>query len=236
MTYTNNVVVRSASFFPKRNPQPMYTYGPGAIDYLPMKDPTVIMTNGLEIARFKPVDFDLRKGLVVSYKPNHDDFWDGPAGDTADFHIERFRVTTNNVETAYGWIEFAPGCGAYKRNTTGDESFPTTYEAETNATFVSRISYEISRINGKDVVYAKQILDHNEYMVLRTRVTTNEVGEVVSCNYSKILGPMAVADPWHPSDFVEFQSLVFNPRPNDINLEANLSTNLATRGDGSWYP
>ena len=236
VTYTNNVIFRSASFYPKRNPQPMFTYGSGAIDYLPMKNPTMIRTNGLESARYKPVDFDMRKGLVVSYDPNHDERWDGPAGEVMDFRIERFRVTTNNIETAYGWIEFAPGCGAYKRNTTGDESFPTTYEADTNATFVSRIPYEISRAVGKDVVYRKPLLGNDEYMVLRTRVVTNEVGEVVSCNYSKVLGPMTVADPWYPSDFVEFKSSVFNPTPNDPNLEYDLKNNLAPRGDGSWYP
>ena len=235
VTYTNNVVVRSASFFPKHNPCPMYTYGDMDGDYLPMKNTTTFVTNGLEVTRYKSVDYDMKESLVVSYNPNHDDEWDGPAGKVADFHIERFSVMTNGVKTSYGWIDFAPGCGAYKRNTTGDASFPTTYEADTNATFLSRVPFECSSVSGR-VVRVQDILEEDEYMVLRTRVMTNEVGVVTNCNYSKILGPMFISYPSYPSDRVHFKSLIFNPTPNDPNLEYDLKNNLSTRGDGSWYP
>lgn len=234
VTYTNSVVVRSASFYSKHNPCPMYSYGDMDGDYLPMKT-TTFVTNGLEVIRYKPVDFDMKECLVVSHSPNHDDEWDGPAGKVADFHIERFCVTTNGVKTTYGWIDFAPGCGAYKRNTTGDSSFPTTYEAETNATFLSRIPFECSSVSGK-VVRVQDILEEDEYMVLRTRVMTNQVGVVTNCNYSKILGPMFISYPTYPSDRVHFKSVIFNPTPNDPNLEYDLKNNLSTRGDGSWYP
>ena len=235
VTYTNTVIIRSARFFPKRNPRPMYTYGRMDGDDLPMNKPSTFVTNGLEVTRYKPVDYDMKECLVVSYNPNHDDEWDGPAGKVADFHIERFCVTTNGVKTTYGWIDFAPGCGAYKRNTTGDDSFPTTYEADTNAIFLSRIPFECSSVNG-DIVHAQDILGDDEYMVLRTRVVTNEVGVVTNCNYSKILGPMFISHPIYPSDRVHFKSLIFNPTPNDPNLEYDLQNNLAPRGHGSWYP
>lgn len=230
----NNVVIRSASFYPKRNPRPMYAYGENYDLYLSMKT-SAIVTNGMEVMRYAPVDFDMKECLPVSYDPNHDDSWDGPAGKVADFRIERFKVITNGVTTTYGWIEFAPGCGAYKRSTTGDDSFPTTYEADTNEVFVSRIPFECSSVSGK-VVRIERILERGEYMVLRTRVATNDVGAVTSCNYSKILGPMFVSDHWYPRDHVSFQSMIFNPEPNDPNLEADLRSNLATRGYGSWYP
>jgi len=230
----NNVVIRSASFYPKRNPRPMYAYGENYDLYLSMKT-SAIVTNGMEVMRYAPVDFDMKECLPVSYDPNHDDSWDGPAGKVADFRIERFKVITNGVTTTYGWIEFAPGCGAYKRSTTGDDSFPTTYEADTNEVFVSRIPFECSSVSGK-VVRIERILERGEYMVLRTRVATNDVGAVTSCNYSKILGPMFVSDHWYPRDHVNFQSMIFNPEPNDPNLEADLRSNLATRGYGSWYP
>ena len=230
----NNVVIRSASFYPKRNPRPMYAYGENYDLYLSMKT-SAIVTNGMEVMRYAPVDFDMKESLPVSYDPNHDDSWDGPAGKVADFRIERFKVITNGVTTTYGWIEFAPGCGAYKRSTTGDDSFPTTYEADTNEVFVSRIPFECSSVSGK-VVRIERILERGEYMVLRTRVATNDVGAVTSCNYSKILGPMFVSDHWYPRDHVSFQSMIFNPEPNDPNLEADLRSNLATRGYGSWYP
>ncbi len=235
VTYTNTVIIRSASFYPKHNPRPMYTYDDMDGDYLPMEDPSAFVTNGLEVTRYKPVDFDMKECLIVSYNPNHDDSWDGPAGKVADFHIERFCVTTNGVKTTYGWVDFAPGCGAYKRNTTGDDSFPTTYEADTNAIFLSRIPFECSSVNG-DVVHAQNLLEKDEYMVLRTRVMTNEVGVITNCNYSKILGPMYISYPMNPSDRVHFKSLIFNPTPNDPNLEYDLKNNLSIRGDGSWYP
>lgn len=235
VAYTNNVVVRSASFYPKRNPRPMYAYDDMDGDYLPMKNPSLFLTNGLEVTRYKPVDFDMKECLVVSYKPDHDDFYDGPAGKVADFHIERFSVLTNGVKTTFGWIDFPPGCGAYKRNTTGDDSFPTTYEADTNATFLSRITFECSSIGG-DVVHFQDLLAEDEYMVLRTRVMTNETGVVTNCNYSKILGPMYISHPLDSSDRVNFRSLIFNPTPNDPNLEYDLRNNLSTRGHGSWCP
>ena len=235
VTYTNTVVVRSASFYPKRNPRPMYTYGDMDGPRLSTANPSMFETNGLEVARYKPVDFDMKECLVVSYDPNHDDEWDGPAGKVADFHIERFCVTTNGVKTTYGWIDFAPGCGAYKRNTTGDSSFPTTYEADTNATFLSRIPFECSSVSGR-VVCVQNILEDDEYMVLRTRVMTNEVGAVTNCNYSKILGPLTVTGPRASFDKVKFKALIFNPASNDPNLEYDLKNNLSTRGDGSWYP
>ena len=235
MTFTNNVVVRSASFYPKHNPRPMYTYGDMDGPRLSTVNPLPFTTNGLEVARYKPVDFDMKECLVVSYDPNHDEEWDGPAGKIADFHIERFCVTTNGVKTTYGWIDFAPGCGAYKRSTTGDDSFPTTYEADTNAFFLSRIPFECSIVSGR-TVHVERLLEKDEYMVLRTRVMTNDVGVVTNCNYSKILGPMTVTGPRASFDKVKFKALIFNPTSNDPNLEYDLKNNLSTRGSDSWCP
>ena len=235
MTFTNNVVVRSASFYPKHNPRPMYTYGDMDGPRLSTVNPLPFTTNGLEVARYKPVDFDMKECLVVSYDPNHDEEWDGPAGKIADFHIERFCVTTNGVKTTYGWIDFAPGCGAYKRSTTGDDSFPTTYEADTNASFLSRIPFECSIVSGR-TVHVERLLEKDEYMVLRTRVMTNDVGVVTNCNYSKILGPMTVTGPRASFDKVKFKALIFNPTSNDPNLEYDLKNNLSTRGSDSWCP
>ena len=144
-------------------------------------------------------------------------------------------MTTNGVKTIFGWIDFAPGCGAYKRNTTGDISFPTTYEADTNAIFLSRIPFECSSVSGK-VVRAQNLLEEDEYMVLRTRVMTNEFGVVTNCNYSKILGPMTLTGTRKALNKVKFKSLIFNPTPNDPNLEYDLKNNLAPRGHDSLYP
>ena len=230
VTYTNNVISRSVCLTPKHNPQPMYAYGECEGVFLPKKAPVVLTTNGLEVTRYEPVDFDMKDCLVVSSEPNYDPFLHGPSGKDSDFRVELYRVTTNGIKTTYGWVVFAPGCGVYKRNTTGDPSFPTTYEAETNETFVSRIPYEYSSVSGR-VVSVRKILEDNEYMVLRTRVSTNDLGEVTSCNYSKILGPMSIQ-----GGRLWFRSLIFNPRPNDSKLEFDTINNLATDDPCNWYP
>lgn len=229
IAYPSNVVCRSVCLTPKHNPLPMYAYDGYAGDFLPMKNPAVVITNGLEVLKYKTVDFDMKDNLRLSTKPNYIRGWDPPAGHVSDFRIERFALHTNGVETLFGWIEFAPGCGAYKRNTTGDPSFPTTYEADTNETFVSRIPFEYSSVSGK-VVYAQSILGESEYMVLKTRVVTNAVGEVTSCNYSKILGPVFI------DNRLWFKYMVFNPRPNDPNLEFDMENNLATGRPCYLYP
>ena len=230
VTFTNSVIHRSVCLTPKHNPQPMYAYGECEGVYLPKKAPVVLATNGLEVTRYEPIDFDMKECLVVSSEPNYDPFLHGPSGKVSDFRIERFRFVTNGVVTTCGWIDFASGCGVYKRNTTGDPSFPTTYEAETNEVLVSRIPYECSSVSGR-VVNIQKILGDNEYMVLRTRVSTNGVGEVTNCNYSKILGPMSVQ-----GGRLWFRSLIFNPRSNDPKLEFDQDNNLATDDPCNWYP
>ena len=229
VTYTENVVYRSASLYPKHNPQPMYAYAPPD-KYLPIKDgATVSVSNGVEITHYKPVDFDMKEDLFL---PMIDDYirgWHAPAGYISDFHLERFSITTNEVTNYYGWMEFASGCGAYIRKTTGDKSFPMTYEADTNETFLSRIPFEYHSVSG-NVVHVKKLLADDEYMVLRTRVMTNSVGVATNCYYSKILGPMTT------DRRLKFKTMIFNPQPNDTNLECDLENNLAEDNPCNWYP
>ena len=171
----------------------------------------------------------MKECLAISTETNYNSFLHGPSGKVSDFCVDRFSVTTNGVVTTFGWICFAPGCGVYKRNTTGDPTFPMTYEADPNEAFVSRIPFEYSSVSGR-VVNVQSILENGEYMVAKTRVSTNEVGEITSCNYSKILGPMSVdGDLW-------FMAMIFNPTPNDPNLEFDRRNNLATRRICNSYP
>ena len=228
VTYTENTVYRSASFYPKHNPQPMYAYGDDVRAYLSMRQ-TIEVTNGVEIAHYKPEDFDMRSGCVIPDNPEEKRYYSDRVGEVSDFHIERYSVTTNGVRNYYGRLEFAPGCGAYIRKTTGDPSFPTTYEADTNAMFLSQILFGDHSISGK-CVNTSWLLKEDEYMVLRTRVATNSLGVVTNCNYSKILGPMWI------EGAVQFKHLVFNPRPNDPNLEFDQENNLAEDDGSNRYP
>ena len=229
ITYTNTVIHRSVCLTPKHNPRPMYGYGPRTDAYLPVKNPTLSVTNGIEVSHYKPVDFDMKECLVVSYKPDYDEFMDGPAGRVSDFHIERFSVLTNGVKTFYGWLDFAPGCGAYITKKPSDGYFPIIYRADTNATFLSRIPFAYSYTNGC-LAHVERILANDECMVLRTRAVTNEFGAITNCNYSKITGPMSVFRT------VRFHNMIFNPDPNDPNLEFDVRNNLSDRGDRGCEP
>ena len=229
-TYTNNVICRSVCLTPKHNPRPMYAYGGCEDDgYLPKKNPTVLLSNDLEVTKYDVVDFDLKDCLAVSSGPYYDPFLHGPSGRVSDFRIERFRATTNGVVTTFGWLDFAPGCGAYITPMPGDGYFPVIYEADTNATFLSRIPYEYSTISGK-VVYASHPVKQGECMVLKTRVSTNEVGEVVGCNYSKIYGPMSVFRK------MTFGGAMFNSVVNDNNLEFDIDNNLSNSRKRCYRP
>ncbi len=224
---TNNVIHRSVCLTPKHNPQPMYAHYFEDDVFLPIRNTIVATNNGIEVVQYDPVDFDMKECLVICTKPDYDYHVHGSTGKNSDFCIERSRVLTNGVKTIHGSIAFAPGCGAYVTQLPGDGHYPLIYEADTNATFLSRIPFEYSIVSG-EVVQASQLLSKDECMVLKTRTVTNETGEVVSCNYSKIYGPMSV------DRRMRFDSLVFNPNPNDPNLEFNGTNNLAKPYGNCW--
>ena len=220
VTYTNTVICRSVHLTPKHNPKPMYAHRKSGGIYLPRKTSSAVTNNGIETVQYEPVNFDMKEGLVVCSEPDYDFFVHGPTGKNSDFRIERFSVTTNNVTTVHGSIDFAPGGGAYIAQLPGDGHYPLIYEADTNVTFLSSIPFEYSIVSGR-VVQSSQLLSEEQCMVLKTRAATNEVGEVVSCNYSKIYGPMSI------SREVFFDAMMFNPTPNDTNLESDSNNNLA---------
>lgn len=227
VTYTNNVIYRSVCLTPKHNPQPMYVRALERGIYLPIRDTIATTNNGVEVVQYDPVDFDMKEGLVICTEPDYDYDVHGPTGKNSDFCIERYRVMTNDVKTIHGALAFPSGCGAYITQLPGDGHYPLIYEADTNATFLSRITFEYSIVSGR-VVQAAQLLSENECMVLKTRAATNETGEVVSCNYSKIYGPMYVGRR------MSFDTMVFNPIPNDSNLESNSTNNLAKTYGHRW--
>lgn len=220
VTYTNTVIHRSVCLTPKHNPQPMYAHCKIGGLYLPRKISSAATNNGIETVQYEPVDFDMKECLFLPTKANYIRNWDPPAGEVSDFRIERFSVTTNNVTTVHVSISFAPGCGAYIAQLPGDGHYPLIYEADTNATFLSNIPFEYSTVSGR-VVHSSQLLSEDQCMVLKTRAVTNEVGEVVNCNYSKIYGPMSI------DREMFFDTMMFNPTPNDSNLEYDPRNNLA---------
>lgn len=221
ITYANKRIVRSVCFYPKRNPQPMCVYGGGGrMDLELPRNSRVISSNGVDYVKYDDVEFDLKEGLFL---PPWGGRRGGKAGLVSDFKVVRYSVATNGVTERFGWIEFAPGCGAYKRKKTGDDSFPSVYEADTNAVFLSRIQYRSYRRDGAPHgETVEKLLPEDEYMVLRTRVMKDEdTGSITNCHYSKIIGRM------YFDNKINFKQSVFNPRPNDPNLEYDSDRNLA---------
>ena len=223
VTYSSNVIYRAVSFYPKVRPSAMFMYDFSR--YLPLpRSSTSLPSNGVEIVSYPVAEYDLRKGAILPPHADPDDVEDGIAGETADFSVTRFVVETNGVRTVFGSMDFAPGCGAYRCGVTGDNSFPSLYEADTNAVYEAHVPFELSLsvVSNRYVVY-RPLLREDEYMVLRTRAMTNSAGTVTSCHYSKIVGGILL----HERDMLVLESSVFNPRPNDPNLEADIHENLA---------
>ena len=65
------------------------------------------------------------------------------------------------------------------------------------------------------------VIGKEEYLVLRTRVLHDQKGNIISSNFSRILGEFKVV----PS--VTSAEVIFNPRPNDTNLEFDPERNLS---------
>lgn len=189
----------SETLWKKRNPQPMMAHG---VSY--EEDQHLFPT---ENGRY---GFDLMKFD-----------WLPPLGkgEIADFHIVR-RIGEDVPDGVVGYLEFSDNCGMYVRKQTGNKTFPSTYEADTNAVFKARFPFIFDHADdGRKAVTYKDIINADEYGVLRTRVVLDDNGEIVKANYSKILGPFRVGEAYR-GWVLYTPCAVFNPRINDPNLES----------------
>lgn len=119
-----------------------------------------------------------------------------------------------------GRIEFDANGGAYIRSQTGNENFPSTYAAVQDAEYEKEIPIMICANNGKHWLHEGPVVPKDKYVVIRSRVKCDENGKIVSAHYSKILGPWGIGALMCPYE------AVFNPRPNDTNLEFDPARNL----------
>lgn len=214
--YTEKCIERSLMYYPKRNPQPMY-FNTERIRYrMPMTE-TVVTNDSVAVRQYPTVDFDMKRNAFLRPLSGRGGF---DSGEVSDFKIIRSECVTNGVSVRSGWIEFAPGCGAYKGVKPGDGSFNGFYEADTNAVFISRIPFEQREVEDrwKDTL---PILSKNEYLVIRTRAMMDDLGTITNCHYAAIIGEMRA-----PLERMCITSLIFNPRPNDPNLECDYSRKL----------
>ena len=210
------------TLYRKKNPQPMYAYSRQMRVETPIE-------NG-------------RYGFDLQYFD-----WLPPFGNgkTADFYYVRERKDVGRVKSlisqndehrirvfrsdepgapqfgdVVGRIEFEAGGGAYVRKQTGNENFPATHCADLAANYSTSIPIKICENNGKLWLQEGPVITESEYMVIRSRLKYDEHGNVISANYSKIIGPWGVGSLMCPYE------TVFNPRPNDINLEFDPERNL----------
>ena len=184
----------------KRNPQPMIAHGIGY-----EKDVHSVPRNN---GRY---GFDMMK---------YD--WLPPLGkgEVADFDFVR-RVGEEVDDGVWGWLEFPEKSGMYTGNQTGCKNFPSTYAADANAVYKSRIPFIFDHSDdGKKGISYKDIVNENEYGVLRTRVVCDDRGNILKANYSKVLGPFRFGD-WLGKWVILTHCAVFNPRVNDRNLESD---------------
>lgn len=196
----------------KINPQPMYSYR---------------LAEAFDVFNKVPVKngrygFDLKKGS-----------WLPPLGDgeIADFYYVRNIGSEPMKDGSVAWLEFDEGGGAYFEKQTGCEEFPSTYCAKTNEIFKTRLPFMFVRKNpdSKGVDW-RDIVNADEYIVLRTRAKLDSDGNVVEANYSKILGPFRFGYA------VEARCVVFNHRVNDPNLESDCRRNMIKEFNSHAFP
>ena len=210
------------TLYRKKNPQPMYAYS-------------------WEMGRKAPAG-NGRYGFDLQYYD-----WLPPlgAGKVADFYYVRDRINAEKIDNdrlrEYGYhffsyrngtpgfpkvgdvvgrIEFDKQCGAYIGKCTRNENFPSAYIADTNQTYSSSFPIRIVAQEGNIWVREGNIIDEGQYMVVRSRVKSDARGNIISANYSKLFGPLEFGG------IVGIRESVFNPRPNDTNLEFDPNRNL----------
>lgn len=106
-----------------------------------------------------------------------------------------------------------PYAGAYKLQIDKESELKTAYEANTNECFEQSFVYRFQRREGSSPVYDR--LQDDEYLVYRTRTRVDMDGNLLSAHYGVICGDWNFAG---PTGF-RIDKFMFNPRPNDINLE-----------------
>ena len=182
-----------------KNPQPMYAHYPIERRKMPKKNGRY----GFDLAEF-------------DWLPPHGN------GKEADFYVVRnYNTSTEEGTFMAGSLEFERGCGYYVAQNNGCKEFQTAYHADTNAVFKSSMKILLEHRKGvHEYDYPLPLVNKDTHLILRTRVKYDETGKMVSSHYSRILGEFSVL----PS--ISVSESIFNPVPNDSNLEFDKSRNL----------
>ncbi|MGN0847735.1 MAG: hypothetical protein ACI4RA_10185 [Kiritimatiellia bacterium] len=117
-----------------------------------------------------------------------------------------------------------PHAGAYELDKYAMSELQSVYHADADAAYRRSFSYSFDEFPDKVGEYTKQ-LKADKYLVFRTRTKVDADGRLVSAHYGKIYGD------WHffgPAG-MSAEFFVFNPTPNDTNLEDKYSSDASIR-------
>ena len=156
----------------------------------------------------KRVGYDLKVGDWVAP--------DGK-GIVPDFMVYCEYDETEDARWVEGCLRFVqPGAGAYVKKMDSCLPFPIDHEVNTNETFATRFDFSWHHDKKKTTrAYSgKNIIEEDEYLVIRSRVKLDDKGNIEKANYSHVQGAMLGLLHW----FV-IPHCYFNPRVNDLNLE-----------------
>ena len=216
------------TLYRKKNPQPMYAYS----RQMKVEAPFANGRYGFDLQRFDWLP-PLGKGKVADlyYVRERKDVErvNKVISQNKGYRLSVFRSDEPDAPQfgeEVGRIEFEKGCGAYVCKQTGNANFPATHRADLTEGYCSSIPIRISENNGKLWLQEGPVIAKDEYMVIRSRVKYDKLGNVVSANYSKIVGPWEIGSMMCPFE------TVFNPRPNDTNLEFDPTRNLYMGKEG----
>ena len=151
-------------------------------------------------------------------------------GNATDFFVEYSKEHLEKDKALDCALVFTNGvCDGFYIAKCTETSFRSDYAANTNAVYMKRLDFDSwgKKYKGR---YATQLLDEDEYIVIRTRTKCDARGRIVSAHYAKIYGSMGFLG--------EFTcvGLYFNPNENDPNLEADTKVNLMPGGDKYFKP
>ena len=192
-------VIRDVVLKTKRNPIPMYSHR---------------VDNKQIPALETPLGFDLQ---VADWVKPHGE------GVVPDVYI-----TVNVTRVSFGrktWLKPTKVTFDFPNKYDGVQVHDAAYWSE----FISSYSVDLTKPFQKQLVLHPgetdyDWLDHRKYLVFRVRSETSSSGELVRCNYGKIYPFIKFTD----EEFI-IKSIVFNPNPNDTNLEFDPKRNLTDK-------
>ena len=124
------------------------------------------------------------------------------------------------------------GDGLYRKTRFKGSWYSTDYNASTDSgdykptlEFHRKVKYKLitsgwGKGEKEEIVVSQKAFSDDEFLVLRTRTKLDENGDVSSCHYSKIIGPIQFI-----GGKLSFQWFM-NPTPNDTNLEEDPNRRL----------